>query len=87
MEKFRSSAPNEPKMTLYTKGSKVPHICSTSVAESHIKLSFALYLVISKIFAILNIPKVQNIKFRSYVYINFKIPRNIYCVDYHREYL
>ncbi len=43
---FETSALNDPKMTLNTTRSKVPHICFTSVNESHISLGFALQPVV-----------------------------------------
>ncbi len=47
---YETSAPNDPKITLSTKRSKVPHLHVTTIPESYILLRFTLRLAISKIF-------------------------------------
>ena len=49
---FETNALNDPKMTLNTTKSNVPHICVTSIHESHISLHFALQPAVFQLQAI-----------------------------------
>ena len=46
LEAIFTSAPNDPKIILNTKRSKVPHICVNSIHESQILVRFAQRLAV-----------------------------------------
>ncbi len=80
---FETSVPNDPELTMNATRSYVPHICVTSIQESHIPLIFALRPAVFELQAILTKstewpqkdPKHYKVKCTPYVLLMSLIPK------------